>query len=117
MTGPTYGSLGWSRAATSCVAASDNRVDVAISRDIRMGGNRTLEFRLDVFNVFNTVIITNRQQPDQLQQPDRSDRPQLADAGRRLDRSGPHSRRATPASARRTARRPAQHADSVRFSF
>ena len=29
---------------------------MALSRDIRMGGNRTLELRLDVFNAFNTVI-------------------------------------------------------------
>ena len=40
----------------------DKRVDMSVSRDIRMGGNRTLEFRLDVFNVFDTVIYDQRNQ-------------------------------------------------------
>ena len=39
---------------------ADKRVDMSLSRDIRMGGNRTLEFRLDVFNLFDTVIYTSR---------------------------------------------------------
>ena len=34
-----------------------------------MGGNRRLEFRLDVFNVFNTVIYTNRQSQIQYNSP------------------------------------------------
>ena len=61
VTGPTFGSLGMESGRNLLRGRFDNRVDAAISRDIRMGGNRALEFRLDVFNVFNTVIITNRQ--------------------------------------------------------
>ena len=38
----------------------DNRVDMSLSRDIRLGGNRTFEFRLDVFNLFDTVIYDQR---------------------------------------------------------
>jgi len=34
---------------------------MAIARNIRLGGNRNLQFRLDVFNVFNAVIYNNRQ--------------------------------------------------------
>ena len=34
-----------------------------------MGGHRALEFRLDVFNVFDTVIITNRQNQIQHNSP------------------------------------------------
>ena len=67
---------------------SDNRVDMSLSRDIRLGGNRRFEFRLDVFNLFDTVIYTGRQNQIQYDEPDRSDRPQLADAGGRLERPG-----------------------------
>ena len=33
---------------------------MAIARTIRLGASRTLTFRADVFNVFNTVIINDR---------------------------------------------------------
>jgi len=33
---------------------------MAVARNIRLGGNRNLQFRLDVFNVFNTVIFNDR---------------------------------------------------------
>jgi hypothetical protein len=38
----------------------DHTVDMAIARTIRLGASRTLTFRADVFNVFNTVIINDR---------------------------------------------------------
>ena len=38
----------------------EHTVDMAIARNIRVGGQRSLQFRLDVFNVFNTVIYNNR---------------------------------------------------------
>jgi len=69
VTGPTYGSLGLESGRNLLRGCFDNRLDAAISRDIRMGGNRALEFRLDVFNVFNTVIITNRQNQIQYNSP------------------------------------------------
>jgi hypothetical protein len=69
VTGPTYGSLGMESGRNLLRGCFDNRVDMAISRDIRMGGTRTLEFRLDVFNVFDTIIITNRQNQVQYNSP------------------------------------------------
>src|SRR5206468_11985622 len=38
----------------------DHTVDLSIARNIRFGGNRTFQFRLDVFNAFNAVIYNNR---------------------------------------------------------
>ena len=111
VTGPGYNSVGLESGRNLLRGCPDKRVDMALSRDIRMGGGRVLEFRLDVFNVFNTVIITGRQTPDPVQQPDRPDDPQPADAGRRFARSG------APGAAQRRLRRgdrragPAQHAD------
>ena len=34
--------------------------DLAIARTIRLGGARTLQFRLDMFNTFNQATITGR---------------------------------------------------------
>jgi hypothetical protein len=34
---------------------------MAIARNIRLGGNRTLQFRLDAFDIFHVVVINNRQ--------------------------------------------------------
>jgi hypothetical protein len=58
VTGPGYGSVGLESGRNILRDCADTFVDMAISRDIRMGGNRTLEFRLDVYNVFNTVVFT-----------------------------------------------------------
>ncbi|MGH9309955.1 MAG: hypothetical protein ACRD1U_11310, partial [Vicinamibacterales bacterium] len=57
VTGPTFGSVGMESGRNILRDCADKFVDMAISRDIRLGGNRTLEFRLDVYNVFNTVVF------------------------------------------------------------
>jgi hypothetical protein len=57
--GPGYNSVGLESGRNILRDCADKFVDMAISRDIRMGGNRTLEFRLDVYNVFNTVVINS----------------------------------------------------------
>jgi hypothetical protein len=69
VTGPTYGSVGLESGRNILRGCFDNRTDAALSRDIRMGGNRALEFRLDVFNVFNNVVYTNRQAQVQYNSP------------------------------------------------
>ncbi len=69
VTGPGYNSTGLESGRNLLRGCFDNRVDMALSRDIRMGGNRVLEFRLDVFNVFDTVIITGRQNQIQYNSP------------------------------------------------
>jgi len=61
VTGPTYGSVGLESGRFLLGGCPDHTVDMAIARNIRLGGNRNLQFRLDVFNVFNTVIYNNRQ--------------------------------------------------------
>jgi hypothetical protein len=38
----------------------DKTIDLSIARSIRMGGSRQLQFRLDVFNAFNVVVINDR---------------------------------------------------------
>jgi hypothetical protein len=69
VTGPSYGSTGLESGRNIMRGCADKRVDLAISRNIRMGGNRLLEFRLDVFNAFNAVIINNRQGQIQFDNP------------------------------------------------
>ncbi len=60
VTGPQYGSLGLESGRNLLRGCADKRVDLSLSRDIRAGGSRRLELRLDVFNAFNAEIITNR---------------------------------------------------------
>ena len=61
VTGPTYGSLGLESGRNIMRACPNKIIDLALSRDIRLGSNRMLEFRLDVYNAFNAVVFTNRQ--------------------------------------------------------
>ena len=88
VSGPTYNSTMMESGRNRMRGCADNRVDMSLSRDIRMGGNRTFEFRLDVFNLFDTVIYDQRNQSITLREPDRPHRPQLADARGWLERSG-----------------------------
>ena len=44
-------------------------MDLAIARTIRLGGGRTLQFRLDMFNAFNQAAITGRQTTMSLNSP------------------------------------------------
>lgn len=38
----------------------DHTTDMAIARNIRLGGSRQVQFRVDLFNVFNSVVINAR---------------------------------------------------------
>ena len=60
VTGPTYGSVGLESGRNILVGCPDQTVDLALARNIRVGGGRQLQFRLDVFNAFNTVINNDR---------------------------------------------------------
>ena len=60
VTGPTYGSVGLESGRNILRACPNKIVDLSLSRDIRIRGNQGLEFRLDLFNAFNTVVISNR---------------------------------------------------------
>jgi hypothetical protein len=69
VTGPTYGSVGLESARNSMRACPNKITDLSLSRNIRLGGNRGLEFRLDMFNAFNTVVISDRQEQIQFVSP------------------------------------------------
>jgi hypothetical protein len=69
VTGPTYGSVGLESGRNIMRACPNKIVDLALSRDIRINGSQGVEFRLDIFNAFNTVVITNRQNEIQYVSP------------------------------------------------
>jgi hypothetical protein len=58
--GPTYGSVGMESGRYLLGGCPDKTVDLAVVRNIRLGGSRSFQFRLDVFNAFNTVVINDR---------------------------------------------------------
>jgi hypothetical protein len=61
VTGPQYGSVGLESGRNILGGCPNRTVDLAIARNIRLSGNRRLQFRLDVFNAFNTVVINDRE--------------------------------------------------------
>jgi hypothetical protein len=69
VTGPTYGSLGLESGRNVLRGCPDKTVDLAVMREIRMSGARRLQLRLDVFNAFNSVVITGRQTQIQFVSP------------------------------------------------
>ncbi|MEO8480843.1 MAG: TonB-dependent receptor [Acidobacteriota bacterium] len=58
--GPGYGSTGLESGRNQLIGCPDHTVDLAIARNIRLGGGRQVQLRLDAFNAFNTVIISGR---------------------------------------------------------
>jgi hypothetical protein len=58
--GPTYGSVGLESGRYLLGGCPDHTIDMALAKNIRLGGARTLQFRLDVFNLFNAVIYNDR---------------------------------------------------------
>jgi hypothetical protein len=60
VSGPTFGSVGLESGRNNLRGCPERFVDLAIARDIRMGGNRTFQVRMDVFNVFDTVVYDLR---------------------------------------------------------
>jgi hypothetical protein len=60
VTGPKYGSVGLESGRNLLRGCADKTVDASIVRNIKVGGGRQLQFRLDVFNAFNTTIINAR---------------------------------------------------------
>jgi hypothetical protein len=58
--GPGYGSLGMESGRNYMRGCPDHTVDLTLQRSIRFGGSRRLDFRVDMFNAFNAVIINGR---------------------------------------------------------
>ena len=67
--GPTYNSLGDESGANLLNGCWDKTTDFAIQRDIRVGGSRVVQFRLDIFNAFNAVVINARNTTIQYNNP------------------------------------------------
>ena len=61
--GPTCtagGSIGNESGVNLLSGCADHTVDLALSRTIRVGGKRSLQFRLDMFNAFNALVFKIR---------------------------------------------------------
>jgi len=67
--GPTYGSLGLESGRNYLLGCSDKTLDFAIARNFSLGGSRRAQFRVDLFNAFNAVVIDNRINQLQLTSP------------------------------------------------
>jgi hypothetical protein len=58
VTGPGYNSLGMESGRNYMRYCPNKTLDMTLQRSIRFGGNRRMDFRVDVFNVLNTVVVT-----------------------------------------------------------
>jgi hypothetical protein len=61
VTGPSYGSVGLESGRSQLRGCADRRIDLSLSRNIRLGGGRNVQLRVDAFNAFNIVNYTNRE--------------------------------------------------------
>ncbi len=61
VTGPQAGSVGMESGRNILRGCFIKQTDMALAKNIRLGGQRNLQFRMDVFNLFNTYNITGRQ--------------------------------------------------------
>ena len=60
VSGPTYGSVGLESGRNVLIGCPTHRTDLAIARNIRLGGNRQVQLRVDAFNAFDQAFITGR---------------------------------------------------------
>jgi len=67
--GPLPGSVGLESGRNTMIGCADHTLDLAIARNIRFGGSRNLQLRVDVFNALNTVVYNGRVTTVQLNSP------------------------------------------------
>jgi hypothetical protein len=67
--GPSAGSAGLESGRALFTGCGARNLDLAIQRNIKLGGGRTLQLRVDVFNALNTVVYTARQGTIQFNSP------------------------------------------------
>ena len=60
VTGPGYNSLGLESGRNILRGCMDKTVDMALAKNIKLPANKTLQFRMDVFNLFNSYVINAR---------------------------------------------------------
>jgi hypothetical protein len=58
--GPTSGSVGLESGRFYMDGCNDHTFDLSLQRNFPLGGNRRLQFRVDAFNAFNTVVYSGR---------------------------------------------------------
>jgi hypothetical protein len=69
VTAPTYGSVGLESGRNVMIGCPNKVIDLSLARTIRLGGSRQLQFRIDAFNAFNTVIYNGRSTGIQYETP------------------------------------------------
>jgi hypothetical protein len=69
VTGPQYGSVGLESGRNIMTSCPSTVVDIALARNIRLGGGRAVQLRMDAFNAFNIVNWTGRQTQIQYESP------------------------------------------------
>jgi hypothetical protein len=67
--GPTYNSLGLESGQNYMGGCFEKTMDLSVARNIRLGGGRQIQLRVDMFNAFNFINISNRQAQLQLTSP------------------------------------------------
>jgi hypothetical protein len=67
--GPAYGSTGNESGANLLTGCSDHTLDLTIARTIALGGSRTIQIRLDAFNVTNALVYNGRSTAIQYNSP------------------------------------------------
>jgi hypothetical protein len=67
--GPVPGSLGLESGRNYMIGCPDKTTDLAIARLFKLGGARTAQVRIEMYNAFNVVVINNRQTQLQLVSP------------------------------------------------
>jgi len=115
--GPTYtpgGSIGNESGVNLLNGCADHTVDLALSRNIRVGGKRNLQFRLDMFNAFNTLVFNARQ--TQIQWTSPTDQATVLNSQFNADGSL-NTTRLTPATAGAGAATGAQAMRSMQMQF
>jgi hypothetical protein len=58
--GPTYGSVGMESGRNVLIGCATHRTDLAIARNIRLGGNRQVQVRVDAYNLFDQAYVNGR---------------------------------------------------------
>ena len=58
--GPQPGSLGLESGLNYMRGCPDHTMDLAVARNIRLGGGRQIQIRVEMYNALNTVIFTGR---------------------------------------------------------
>ena len=67
--GPLVGSVGLESGNDYLFGCFQSALDISVARNIRLGGSRVLQLRVDAFNAPNQAIITNRIQSLTLSSP------------------------------------------------